>query len=114
MSTHLESDILRIAQASISEAIVKNLTGYNGPLAKLCEQVMANNNAAMLTLVNGEVASLLSRESFRVALKEELNAKLARCLLKRIGGEIEKRVNELKANPETRAKITLAIQEAVK
>ena len=52
-------------------------------------------------------------DQFRDALKDALNAKLAKTLISRMGGELEKQVNELKANPATRAKITLAINELI-
>lgn len=112
MST-LENDILQIAQQSISKAIISCLTEYSGPLRKLCEKVMTENEPALYAMINGEVASLISSNDFRKELREALNAKLARLLIERIGGEVEKRVNELKADPVTRAKITLAIQSAI-
>ncbi len=111
--TNLEKDILRIAQASISEAIVKNLTEYNGPLRKLCENVMAANEPALSQLINEQVSATIQSADFRAELRTALNTKLARTLIERMGGEIEKRVNELKADPTTRARITLAIQQAL-
>jgi hypothetical protein len=39
---------------------------------------------------------------------------LAKVLIQRFGGEMEKQVNVLKSDPTTRARITLAIEEIVK
>lgn len=113
MNTPLESEILRTAQAAIAESIVKNLTGYNGALSKLCDRVMAANEAALHNLISEEVTRTVLSSDFRAEMKSALNAKLARILIERMGGELEKRVNELKADPTTRAKITLAIQQAL-
>lgn len=109
----MEKEILQTAKAAISEAIVKELTGYNKPLSKLTERVIEDNSASLYSLINDEFAGLLQSDDFKAALKEALNAKLAKTLIARMGGELEKQVNELKANPATRAKITLAINELI-
>ena len=46
-------------------------------------------------------------------MKDALNNKLAKVIVARMGGELEKQVNALKANPLTRAKITLAIEQCL-
>jgi hypothetical protein len=109
----MEQEILQTAKAAISEAIVKELTGYNKPLSKLTENVINDNSVELYSLINDEFAGLLKSEDFKAALKDALNAKLAKTLIARMGGELEKQVNELKANPATRAKITLAINELI-
>lgn len=109
----LEKEILRTAQTAITEAVVKNLTEYGGPLRKLCESVMAKHESSLAALISDQVSATISADAFKDELRSALNAKLARTLIERMGGEIEKRVNELKSDPTTRAKITLAIQQAV-
>jgi len=64
-------------------------------------------------LISDGFAELLTAESFRVALKKAFNEKLAKVLVSRMGGEIEKQVNELKGNLVTRAKITTAINKVI-
>jgi hypothetical protein len=49
-------------------------------------------------------------ESIRVAVRQSL----AKTLVQRFGGELEKQVNALKSDPITRARITLALEEIVK
>lgn len=109
----MEQEILQTARRAIGDAIVSELTGYNKPLSKLTAKVIEANEVALYALINDEFSALLSSEEFRAALKDALNAKLAKTLIARMGGELEKRVNELKQNPTTRAKITLAIESAL-
>jgi len=109
----MEQQILDSAKQAISEAIINELIGYNKPLNKLTERVIEANEDALYSLINEEFSGLLNSDQFRLALKEALNAKLAKTLISRMGGELEKQVNELKANPATRAKITLAISELI-
>jgi len=42
-----------------------------------------------------------------------LHNKLAKVLISKMSGELEKKVNELKQDPTTRAKITLAINKVM-
>lgn len=112
MST-LENDIMQVARTAITDAILKNLTDYSGPLRKACEKVLDKNQDLIVSLIESEFLAIVAKDSFRSELHAALNSKLARILVDRFGGEIEKRVNELKADPTTRAKITLAIQQIV-
>jgi hypothetical protein len=68
----------------------------------------------MRTLLVEGIKSALSDESFRDQIKAALRTKLAKVLIERFGGELEKQVNTLKSDPATRARITLAIEEIIK
>ena len=109
----MEKEILAVTKKAITASIVDSLTGYNKPLSNLCAKVISDNSDELYALVNDEFASLLNGEGFKKSLRDALNKKLATTLINRMGGELEKRVNELKQNPETRAKITLAISKIV-
>lgn len=111
---NLESQILAQVQKAMGESIQKELVGYNKPLSQLTEDVISKHKAELFDVIDGEVTSLIGGEGFKEALKSELNNKLARVLIQKMGGELEKQVNELKSNPTTRAKITLAIESAIK
>ncbi len=111
--TDLEKQIINAARGAMSEAIVKELCGYDGALATLTKSVMATHESALSDLINGEFEKLLGGEGFKEDLRKALNAKLARLLIEKMSGQLEKRVNELKQNPETRAKITLAISKII-
>jgi hypothetical protein len=109
----MEKQILAQVEKAMGEAITKELVGYNKPLSKLTERVIEENSTELFTLINDEFASLLNGDGFKDALREALQHKLAKTLIARMGGELEKQVNELKQNPQTRAKITLAISQIV-
>ena len=110
----LEKAVLRISKETIAKAIESELVGYNKPLSDLTKRVIQANEAELYKLLNDEFSSLLRHNDFKKTLKKALNEKLAKVLVARMGGELESRVNELKSNPSTRARITLAIEEIVK
>jgi hypothetical protein len=109
----MEELILQQVNKAIGEAIKTELIGYNKPLSKLTEKVIDNNSDKLYSLINDEFSGLLDSKDFKIALQEALNQKLAKVLINRMGGELEKQVNELKQNPQSRAKITLAIDKVI-
>lgn len=113
MNEAIETKILLAAKKAIGEAITTELIGYNKPLNKLTQSVIEANSSELFSLINDEFSNLLSGDDFKEELKGALRQKLAKTLIARMGGELERQVNELRQNPQTRAKITLAITEIV-
>ena len=109
----IEKEIVKSAKEAINKSIVDSLVGYNKPLSTLCSQVIQDNSTDLYKLINDEFSELLNGKGFKQSLREALNKKLASTLINKMGGELEKRVNDLKQNPETRAKITLAISAII-
>jgi len=111
MEKQFEKHVLRITKEAIEKAIIQNLTGFNSPLIGICKRVILEHEREIEHLFNNEVSALLNSKDFKNALKNAVHHKIGTLLIKEIGGEIEKRVNELRQNAATRAKITLAIDK---
>jgi len=109
----MEKQILEQVNRSIGEAIVNSLTKYDSPLKILTDAVIKKHTPELESLINDEFSLLLNGKGFKQSLREALNEKLSRTLIQRMGGELEKQVNELKQNPQTKAKITLAISDII-
>lgn len=99
---------------AIREGVKGKMGGYNSPLDKLVEASLAKHHAAFTELMESSVAACIQSEDFRKEIADAVNRTLAKTLVQRFGGEIEKQVNVLKSDPTTRARITLAIEEIVK
>ena len=110
---NIEQQILNSIQSSMGKAIESELVGYNKPLSKLTESVIDSHKDELFKILDKEVSQLIGGQSFRDIIKAELNKSLARVLIQRMGGELEKKVNTLKQNPQTRARITLAISDII-
>jgi hypothetical protein len=99
----------------LREAIKSKLTqGYSNPLDKAMEEVVAEQRESVRSLIGEAIESCMKDQMFREDLKTSIRAVLAKTLVSRFGGELEKQVNTLKSDPATRARITLAIDEIVK
>lgn len=87
---------------------------YNNPLDKLMDAAIAEHTPALRKMLSDAIAGCVGDDAFRRAVADEARAKLAKILLQKFGGELEKQVNALKSDPATRARITLAVEEIVK
>lgn len=111
--SNMNKQILDQINKSIDESIKAELIGYNKPLSNTVNDVINAHRQEVFDLIDGEFSELITSDDFRSHLKAALNKKLATILVSRMGGELEKQVNQLKQNPETRAKITLAISKVI-
>lgn len=109
----LEDKILNQINTALGEAIIKELVGYDKPLSKITSDVIEKHYNEIFNIIDSEITSLINSKSFKEELGKALNAKLAKLMISRLGGEIEKQVNKLKSNPATNAKITLAINGVI-
>ncbi len=99
----------------IREGIKTKLNAsYNNPFDKIINDAIAEHSASFREMLNDGLKSCLSDKEFRADIATAVRHTLAKVLVQRFGGELEKSVNALKSDPTTRARITIAIEEIVK
>lgn len=98
----------------IRDGIKAKLTGYQTPLDKLMAECIDKHRESFRTLLDDALRSCVGNEQFRENIAESVRSILARTLVQRFGGEMEKQVNALKSDPTTRARMTLAIEDIVR
>jgi len=109
----MEQTVINVAKKAIYDAINTELVGYDKPLSRFVNDIMLKHESEFKVLINDGVSEILNAKDFRIALKNALHDKLAKILINKMGGELEKKVNELKQDATTRAKITLAINKVM-
>lgn len=110
-----EDKFLKAAEHAIYESITKMLASdYRSPVVDAVKSVAEKHQDKVNNLVESAFLGAIESEAFKASVNQAMSDKLARNLVSGLGGEIERRVNELKADPVTRAKITLALTEIVK
>jgi hypothetical protein len=99
----------------IRDGIRKRLTDtYSNPLDKVINESLANQSNKFRVMLEQAVASCVGDPEFVESIRVAVRQSLAKTLVQRFGGELEKQVNALKSDPITRARITLALEEIVK
>lgn len=111
----LENTVFDIVRSSITEHLNKRLSEtYSSPLDPFLKAAIEKNASLITATYEAAVVEAISRADLKPALVEAFNHKLARVLVSRFEGEIEKRAIEMRNDPTFRAKVTLAIEAAVK
>jgi len=115
MDIDAEKLIESLLRDGLREAI-KGVAGrtYENPFAKVVEEAIKCHQGDFKALLDQALASCMADAEFRAAVSTQVRAVLAKTLVHRFGGELEKQVNQLKSDPTTRARITLAIEEIVR
>lgn len=115
MNAEVQQELLDRAIAdAIREGVKQHLlSSYKSPLEKLINDTIANSSGGISSLLAESIKSCVTNEEFREEIKSAVRQTLAKTLVQRFGGELEKQVNILKSDPATRARITLAIEDIV-
>lgn len=92
----------------------KMKSSYDNPLDKMIKSAIDNHGERFRDLLSRSLTSCLGDKDFREEIAVSIRHTLAKTLISRFGGELEKQVNVLKSDPTTRARITVAIEEIVK
>lgn len=110
---NLEEQVISTVHSAITEAIKTKLGGYGSPLDKLVNESIQRHSSGISALLDEAVSACLKGD-FKEALQDACTRKLAKVLISKSEGEIEKQANELRSSPEFRAKLVVAISETVK
>ncbi len=99
----------------IREGIKKRFTdGYNSTFEKVVNESIAAHSARFRKLLEDAIGSCLNDTDFTNDIAQAVRQSLAKTLVQRFGGELEKQINALKSDPMTRARIIVALDEIVK
>ena len=111
--SELETKVLQAAQSSVAEAIKSTFSGYNNPLKEMCSSVVEKHSDKLKEIFENSIVSVLESGDFKSSVNEAMNHKLARALVAKMEGSIDKAVTTLRSDPTLRAKMVLAIENII-
>jgi hypothetical protein len=116
MALDIEKVLTQAVEDGIRDGIKSKLSSSYGdnPILPLVTEVLKKHDAKFREMLSDALASAIGDAEFRNEIRIAVRHTLAKTLISRFGGELEKQVNVLKSDPSTRARITLAIEEIVK
>ena len=110
-----DKEVENMIRDGMRDAIKSKLSAtYSNPFDKLMQKCIEDNSESFRSLMAESISSCMLDNQFRNDIASSVRSNLAKILVQRFGGELEKQVNVLKSDPATRARITLAIEEIVK
>jgi len=114
MNIDADKLILDAIQEGICNAIKSKIEGYNSPLEPAIRSCVAKHETKINAIIDDAIGTCVNDDEFKAEIMASTRTQLARTLVQRIGGELEKQVNALKSSPTTRARITMAIDAIIK
>jgi hypothetical protein len=115
MEVDAEKLLLQAIKDGLREGIKSKLTNsYNNPFDGVINGVLQRHSGEVNDLLSEALQAAIGDPVFKEEIRAATRSVLAKTLVARFGGELEKQINALKSNPATRARITVAIDEIVK
>lgn len=112
-SRTLEQQIADAAKQALADAVKASVTQHNSPLNRLVVEVVEEHSSEIKSLLRDGISEALKHKDFKSEIKTAFTHKLARTLMSKYEGEIEKQANALRQQPEFRARVVLAIEAIV-
>lgn len=113
MTETLVGELLKAIKEGMRNAIIERLRNYNTPLDEVIKTVVVAESSELKKLLTEAVSSAMKDQEWRDQIASAVRGKLAKVLIEKFGGEMERQVNFLKSDPVTRARITAAIDEVI-
>jgi hypothetical protein len=95
------------------ESRFNNAWDDRNPLKLMIDSAVEKQRGELQTLLDNAMRLAVCDHGFRDHVIAECNKKLAKCLISKMEGEIEKRANEMRADSAFRARLTLVITDIV-
>ena len=106
--------IVEIAVGAVEKVIAERFGGYSSPLNKIADQVIEDNSDKFKKIFEGALAYTLDNATFKKAVKEEFLHKVAKSMVGKLEGTVEKAVEKLRQDQTLRARMILAIENIIK
>ena len=109
----LEDEIIKASRISIISAIESSLKGYQSPLGKLVEKVIGKNSQVLEDIIQGCFTQVINTEDFKEGVRQAFTHKVAKSLVGSCDGLFDKATNDLKQNPQFKAKLVVTVANIV-
>lgn len=114
MNNDIKKEVLNLLAESIKSKVASHLEGYSSPLTQIVNEVVDKHTPAIRKMVDEFLTESLGSSEFRTALKEEFNHKIAKTMVGKLEGSVEKAVEVLRQDQTLRAKMVVALDNIIK
>lgn len=109
----IDKTLIAAVHDGIREGLKTKLMGYKSPVDGIVTAALDRETPALRELLVSSISSAIGDPDFQEQVRKQVRVRLAKKLIERFGGEMERQINTLKSDPATRAKITVAIDDIV-
>ena len=108
------NDVMLIVTAALTDKIGNVLKGYNSPLDNIVKNVVNDNADAIISICREALATVVADDNFKKVVKEEFQHKVAKALVAKLEGSVEKAVEVMRQNPILKSQLILQIEKIIK
>ena len=111
--SQLEKDILSTIQVTLGKSISEALNRYDSPFVNLVNKVVEDHESELRRIFSTSFKDVISTDEFQESVRNAFKHKVAKILVSKLEGQIEKSVTALRADPTLRSKMILAIENII-
>lgn len=109
-----KSDVLDIVTDAIKSKVGERLNSYNSPLNQVVDEVVNQHAEIIKDIANTCLKETLATKEFKAIVKDEFAHKVAKAMVGKLEGSVEKAVEVLRNSPTIKAEMIIAIENIVK
>ena len=109
-----KQDIIDVIGEALKKQVSDKLHGYNSPLDPIVKQVIDEQQENLKSLIREALSDISKNEDFKKAIKEEFMHKVAKSMVAKLEGTVEKAVDVIRQDQTLRARMVIAIEEIIK
>jgi hypothetical protein len=108
-----KSEILDIVVDALKGKVAERLNTYSSPLNPVIDEVVKAHAETIRDIANACLKETLATKEFKAIVKEEFAHKVAKAMVGKLEGSVEKAVEVLRQNPTLRAQMILSIENII-
>lgn len=108
-----KQDVLNIVFDGLSKTIGERLGSYNSPLNNIVDGVIEEHADEIRTICREALKTVVKDKKFKDGVKFEFQRKVAKSMVGKLEGSVEKAVGVLRQNPQLKAEMILAIEKII-
>lgn len=113
MEDTFEKEILKVSKKAVQKALLDSLTGYSSPLNNYAKEIVQEHSEDFKGIMREGLNKTFSSPKFKDLILEEFQRKVAKSLVGKLEGAVEKAANSLRQDPRLKAEMILAIENIV-
>jgi hypothetical protein len=109
-----KDDVVGVVREALMSKIGTVMNGYTSPLDKIIISVINEYEADFREVVNNALQVTIKDKQFVSDVNVQFKHKIAKSLVGKLEGAVEKAADKLRQDPTLRARMILAIEELIK
>ena len=109
-----KEDVLFTVCQALHSKIGERLNAYNSPLNVVVDSFKEKEKEKIMEICREALKSVVNNKKFAETVKQEFEHKVAKSLVGKLEGSVEKATEVLRQNPSFRAEMILVVEKMVK